>query len=156
MSKYFSDEVTYLPYYSSGSITESSLYSTFGEVDYSTKIESGDYMILYYNAATLGYPSGSSDIYPIKTRILNITTGSSTAIQIYPKLPGYLNSSNINSYEKIVFTKRVPDETTMILQGKKNPGKTSYGFAIPENINPTILKNANTLQSTIQSQILNF
>lgn len=156
MSKYFDDEVTYLPYYSSGSITESPLYSTFGEVDYPTQIESGDYLIMYYNAADLGYPSGSSDIYPIKTRIINVTTGSSIAIQIYPKLPGYITDTNINLYNKIVFTKRVPDETTMILQGKKNPGKTSYGFAIPENINPTILKNANTLQSTIQSQILNF
>ena len=156
ISKYFNEETTYLPYYSSGSITESALYSTFGEVDYPTKIESGDYLIMYYNAATLGYPSGSSNIYPIKTRIINVTTGSSISIQVYPDLPGYLTPSNINSYDKIVFTKRVPDETTMILQGKKNPGKTSYGFAIPENINPTILKNANTLQSTIQSQILNF
>ena len=156
MNPFFSEEVTYLPSYSSGSIASSPIYSTYGEVDYSTKIEEGDYIYMYYNGSSVGY-TGVSISTPILRRILSVTTGSVTSsFTVYPDLPGYINSDNINTYDKIVFTKRVPDETTMILQGKKNPGKTSYGFAIPENINPTILKNANTLQSTIQSQILNF
>lgn len=156
MNPYFVDDVTYTPSYSSGSITESLLYSTFGEVDYSTKIEVGDYLYLYYSGFSVGYSVGGLST-PILSRITSITTGSVTSsFTVYPNLPGYITTANINSYDKLVFTKRVPDETTMILQGKKNSGKTSYGFAIPENINPEILKNANTLQSTIQSQILNF
>ena len=134
------------------------IYSTFGEVNYGTKIEEGDFIYLYYNGSTMGY-SDAGISTPILRRITSVTTGSTTSTSsftVYPELPGYINSSNLNTYDKLIFTKRVPDETTMILQGKKNPGKTSYGFAIPENINPTILKNANTLQSTIQSQILNF
>jgi hypothetical protein len=156
MNGFFLDGTTYAPYYTSGSITESPLYSTFGDVTYDTKIKAGDYIYLYYNGDSIGYPDGGISS-PILRRITSITTGSITSsFTVYPELPGYLTSTNINSYDKIVFTKRVPDETTMILQGKKNPGKTSYGFAIPENINPTITKNINTLQSTIQSQILNF
>jgi hypothetical protein len=156
MNPFFLENVTFNPAYSSGSITESPLYSTFGEVDYDTKIEVGDYLYLYYSGFSVGYSAGGLST-PILSRITSITTGSVTSsFTIYPNLPGYITNSNLNSYDKAVFTKRVPDETTMILQGKKNPGKTSYGFAIPENINPTILKNANTLQSTIQSQILNF
>jgi hypothetical protein len=156
MNPFFSEDVTYLPSYSSGSIASSPIYATYGEVDYSTKIEEGDYIYMYYNGFSVGY-TGASTSTPILRRITSVTTGSTiSSFTVYPDLPGYLNSSNINTYDRIVFTKRVPDETTMILQGKKNPGKTSYGFAIPENINPTILKNANTLQSTIQSQILNY
>ena len=156
MNPYFSEDVTYLPSYSSGSITSSPIYSIYGEVDYTTKIKEGDYIYMYYNGFSVSY-TGAGASTPILRRITSVTTGSVTSsFTVYPELPGYINSSNINTYDKIVFTKRIPDETTMILQGKKNPGKTSYGFAIPENINPTILKNANTLQSTIQSQILNF
>jgi hypothetical protein len=158
MNRYFSEDVTYMPSYSTGSIVESPIYSTFGEVNYGTKIEEGDFIYLYYNGSTTGY-SDAGISTPILRRITSVTTGSTTSTSsftVYPELPGYINSSNLNTYDKLIFTKRVPDETTMILQGKKNPGKTSYGFAIPENINPTILKNANTLQSTIQSQILNF
>jgi hypothetical protein len=156
MNPFFLENVTFNPAYSSGSITESPLYSTFGEVDYDTKIEVGDYLYLYYSGFSVGYSAGGLST-PILSRITSITTGSVTSsFTVYPNLPGYITNSNLNSYDKVVFTKRVPDETTMILHGKKNSGKTSYGFAIPENINPTILKNANTLQSTIQSQILNF
>ena len=156
MNPFFLENVVYNPSYTSGSITESPLYSTFGEVDYSTKIEVGDYLYLYYSGFSVGYSVGGLST-PILSRITSITTGSVTSsFTVYPNLPGYITTANINSYDKLVFTKRVPDETTMILQGKKNSGKTSYGFAIPENINPEILKNANTLQSTIQSQILNF
>jgi hypothetical protein len=156
MNPFFLENVTFNPAYSSGSITESLLYSTFGEVDYDTKIEVGDYLYLYYSGLSVGYSAGGLST-PILSRITSITTGSVTSsFTVYPNLPGYITNSNLNSYDKVVFTKRVPDETTMILHGKKNSGKTSYGFAIPENINPTILKNANTLQSTIQSQILNF
>ena len=156
MNQYFADGVTYTPSYTSGSITESPIYSTFGEVDYDTKIEVGDYVYLYYNGYGVGYSDGLTST-PVVRRITSVTTGSVTSsFMVYPSMPSYLTTASINSFDKAIFTKRVPDETTMILQGKKNPGKTSYGFAIPENINPEILKNANTLQSTIQSQILNF
>jgi hypothetical protein len=136
----------------------SSLYNQFGEIGYSTLIEPNDEIILYYLGADISYGT-LSNIYPVKRLITSITTssfGDITSIQVYPNMPDYLSSSNINSYQKIVINKVIPDETTMILQGKKNPGKTSYGFAIPENLNPQITKNINTLQSTIQSQILNY
>jgi len=71
-------------------------------------------------------------------------------------MPGFISGSNINNYQKAVFVKRVSDETVLTLQGKKRPGQTSYGFVVPENLNPNIAKNINTLQSTIQSQILNY
>lgn len=117
-------------------------------------------MLLYYSANVVNPAlTGVGDLYASKLRVIKIDTDPVTNTKrftVSPNFPDYITPSTLNKYSKVVFTKRVPDETTMILEGRKNPGKTSYGFMIPENINPTILKNANTLQSTIQSQILNY
>lgn len=147
---------TYTDYYNSASV----LYGTYGDINYPMQPEIGDYIYLYYDGSGLGFPAGQLGITrAYRLRIVNVDTNPSTNTQRFhfaPELDAYINESTINKYVKVIFTKRIPDETTIIVEGRKVPGKTSYGFAIPENINPTILKNANTLQSTIQSQILNY
>ena len=152
MSQYFdmSGSTTFLPEPSS------SLYPLLGDINYSTKIEPGDYIILYYNGQDLGM--SASELYPISRRVVDIIEIDQfrKSIEIYPNMPAYITTANINSYKKIVFIKKQPDESVVILQGAKRPGKTSYGFLVPQDINPYILQNINTLQSSIQSQILNF
>ena len=134
----------------------SSLYPLLGDVNYTTEIESGDFIILYYNGQDLGMDT--SQLYPISRRIIDIEYNDTSvkSIQIYPNMPAYITTANINDYQKIAFIKKQPDESVVILQGVKRTGKTSYGFLVPQDIDPYILKNINTLQSTIQSQILNF
>jgi len=152
MSTYFNDSVYFLPYTSDNI---SSLYGAYGDVNYTTNIEIGDRIILYYSGSISSLPI--SNIAPIEVQVVGVTNnGTSKTIQVYPDLPLYLNGSNINNYQKAVFVKRVPDETVAILQGKKRLGDTSFGFLVPENVNPNIQKNINTLQATIQSQILNY
>jgi hypothetical protein len=157
---FFTSASTFNPSYNDYYNSSSVLYNEFGDINYSMQPEAGDYIYLYYDGGTLGFPASIiGNLKALKFRIITIDTNPSTnttRFNLSPEIPPYINSTNINRYIKVVFSKRVPDETTMILAGRKNPGKTSYGFAIPENINPAILKNANTLQSTIQSQILNF
>jgi hypothetical protein len=154
MSVYFnvSGSTTFLPEISS------SLYPLFGDVNYTTQIEtgSGDFIIFYYNKADVGI--GSGDLYPISRRIIGtVDNGVNVkSIEVYPNMPDYITAANINNYQKIAFVKKQPDETSIILKGVKRSGKTSYGFLVPQDINPYILQNINTLQSTIQSQILNF
>jgi hypothetical protein len=151
---YFNYATDYDPSYS-GSL--SPLYDRFGDIDYQMTPEIGDYIIFYYNDKVFGMTG--YDMYPHKFMISNIDLDpiyNTLRFTISPEFPTYFSSDTINSYTDIVFTKRVPDETTMTLKGKKNPGQTSYGFIIPENINPNIQKNINTLQATIQSQILNY
>jgi hypothetical protein len=134
----------------------SSLYPLFGDVNYTTAIEPGDYIILYYNGSDIGL-AGSGELYPISKRIIDIIDdGTQKSIQVYPDMLPYITAANINDYQKIVFIKKQPDESVVILQGKKRPGKTSYGFLVPQDINPYILQNINTLQSSIQSQILDY
>jgi hypothetical protein len=153
MSVYFdiSGSSTFLPE------DASTLYPLFGDVNYTTEIEPGDYIIFYYIGSEVGLPNNGA-IYPISRRVIDtIENGDiERSIQIYPSLPSYITAANINNYQRLVFIKKQPDESIVILQGKKRPGKTSYGFLVPQDINPYILQNINTLQSSIQSQILNF
>jgi len=155
MSSYFTSSVYYIP--SDDDPTHlSSYYNLFGDINYSTEIENGDYITMYYSGSSIGYPS-LSPIYPMRFRILDVIySGSQTSLQVYPNIPANISTGHLNNFYKIVFTKRVPDETIITLQGKKRPGQTSYGFVVPENLNPNIAKNINSLQSTIQSQILNY
>jgi hypothetical protein len=133
----------------------SSLYPLLGDVNYTTEIEPGDLIIFYYNGSQVGM--GSAFLYPITRRVINTrSNGETISIEIYPNMPPYINTDNINNYEKIAFIKKQPDESSVILQGKKRSGKTSFGFLIPQDVNPYILQNINTLQSSIQSQILDY
>ena len=133
----------------------SSLYPLLGDVNYTTEIEPGDFIIFYYNGSQVGM--GSTFLYPITRRVINTrSNGEEIAIEIYPNMPEYINTDNINNYEKIAFIKKQPDESSVILQGKKRSGKTSFGFLIPQDVNPYILNNINTLQASIQSQILDY
>lgn len=152
MGGYFnsSGSTTFLPEISS------SLYPLLGDINYSTEIEPGDFIILYYNGQDLGM--GGSQIYPISRRVIDIEYNDTSvkSIQVYPNMPAYITAANINNYQKIAFIKKQPDESVVILQGVKRPGKTSYGFLVPQDINPYILQNINTLQASIQSQILDY
>jgi len=158
-NNFFTSASTFNPSYSDYYNSSSVLYGEFGDINYTMQPEVGDYIYLYYDGRTILPTSTIGNLKALRFRIINIDTDPVIGTQrfnVSPNIPDYITSGVLNSYIKAVFAKRVPDETTMILQGKKNPGKTSYGFAIPENINPQITKNINTLQSTIQSQILNF
>lgn len=157
---FFTTASTFNPSYSDYYNSASVLYSTFGDINYPMQPEVGDYIYLYYDGDGLGFPPGDLGITrAYQLRIVKVDINPSTNTQRFhftPEIDAYINDTTVNKFVKVVFTKRIPDETTIIIQGKKVPGKTSYGFVIPENINPVILKNANTLQSTIQSQILNY
>jgi hypothetical protein len=151
MSTFFdpSGSTTFLPDLSS------SLYPLLGDINYTTQIESGDFIILYYNKTDLSL--GSGDLYPVSREVVNVEdNGTQKLIQVYPSMPPYLTAANVNSYKKVAFIKKQKDESVVILKGVKKPGKTSYGFLVPQDIDPYILKNINTLQSSIQSQILDY
>lgn len=153
MSVYFdiSGSSTFLPE------DASTLYPLFGDVNYTTEIEPGDFMIFYYIGADVGMPNNGA-LYPLSRRVVDVSYDETnlSSIKVYPNMPPYILPTNINNYQRLVFIKKQPDESIVILQGKKRAGKTSYGFLVPQDINPYILQNINTLQSSIQSQILNF
>lgn len=154
--RFFNSDSTYTPAYTDYYLPyTSSLYAQYGDVTYTMQPEVGDTIYMYYSSSIAATGSVGS-LKPLQFYVYKIDSGSigTHRFWVSPNLPGYLNSSNINQYNKVVFTKRVPDETNIIFQGTKRPGQTSFGFVIPNNINPDIQKNINSLQATIQSQLL--
>lgn len=59
-----------------------------------------------------------------------------------------------SSIYKFLLLRRYNDEQNVILTFNKNSGATSYGFIIPDTINPAVPANINTLQANVQAQLL--
>ena len=139
------DGYTFIPYFTSGStVISSSLYSTYGQINYPFNPQEGDAVVL-----SDGY---NTQILTVYTSSL---TGSSNKLKV-TVIPSILNSWQTNPYSisKVLVLKRYDDEQNIILNFNKANGQTSYGFLIPNNINPTVLQNINSLQSSIINQLV--
>lgn len=133
----------FVPYFESGStVYSSSLYYRYGDVNTSFLPQTGDKVVLYDNTGTV------QDV-----DILTVTTGSNLTVTVVPEL---LSNWTIKPslITRVLFLRKYQDEQNIILTFNKNPGATSYGFTIPETINPDVATNINTLQAAVQSQLL--
>lgn len=83
------------------------------------------------------YPSGSSVAFKLDRPVLNILTSSATPYRI----PRY------------VFSKRVPDETNVIINHLKKPGQTSAGIVKSLNLKLDIDDNVANIVSELKSKI---
>jgi len=134
----------YLPETSSAA-----LHSSYGNVDYTFSPKVGDVILLYYNNGT-------------QVQELNVITagiipnGSVFAIKVSPNLvsnlaiPAYSNGT----ISKVVILSKIPDETNINLVFDKEDGRTSYGFVIPENLSPEILKNIDVITRQVKQKLL--
>ena len=125
-----------------GSNPSSSLYPKYGDVNDIFTMVAGDVLQIQYN-----------NVYYI-SEIINVdTTSGSLCINLNSPLPSSLINAS-GSFTDFLILKKKKDEQSAYLSFNKAPGATSYGFIIPENINPTVLENINTIQSAVQSQLL--
>jgi hypothetical protein len=128
-------------------LAQHSLYPTYGDVDY--KFELGYYdMIVHHNN------SGQVSEYRIlNTRIVN----NKLVLDIFP---AFDNSTKANDFEdpakytKILFLKRLRDETNTIINFIKRDGKTSYGFIIPDSLHPDVFANIDTITREVKSKMI--
>ena len=121
------------------------LYPTYGDVDYT--FNPGYYdLIIHHNT------SGSVAEY----RVVNTRTVSGKLVlDIYPSFDNTSQAIAFRgSLNKILFLKRLKDETNTIINFIKRDGKTSYGFSIPENIHPDVFKNIDTITREVKSKML--
>ena len=128
-------------------LTQHSLYPTYGDVDY--KFEPGYYdMIVHHNN------SGQVSEYRIlNTRVVN----SKLVIDIFPAFDNISRATDFrdpSKYTKILFLKRLKDETNTIINFIKRDGKTSYGFIIPNNLHPDVFANINTITREVKSKMI--
>ena len=146
LSRYYGDDYVFAPNPLSGSIS-SSLYNQYGDVSYSFKPEKFDLIILQL-----------SDNTYIQSTILNVSIAPTTNLLslTLDKVLGNLALTDIKNktYKRFLLLKKLKNEQNVILTFKKAPGETSYGFVIPDTINPDVLAKINSLQASIQAQLL--
>lgn len=120
--------------------SSSVLFSTFGDVLDNFYINVGD--ILVTRNSVDGY-----NIYNIS----NISTGSGDlCLTVSPSFA----SETVNNIQYILILKKKEDETNIILNYNKLPGATSYGFIIPNNLHPDVLKNIDLITKEVKTKLL--
>lgn len=130
----------FVPYFVSASITySSSLYSKYGDVNVTFRPVSGDKILLIDGGGTsqeLDVYSYSGNTFTVVGDILNNWVGNPSLITTF------------------LLLRRYNDEQNVILTYNKPNGATSYGFLLPDTVNPVVVNNINTLQANVQAQLL--
>jgi hypothetical protein len=129
----------------------SSLYSgsaNYGDVDYSFTANSspcGDMAVIYLSDGTY-----------VEVRILKeYFSGSLLHLALDTPLSTPLRSALANqTYQRFLLLSRIKDETNIILNFTKRPGKSSNGILIPEDISQTVLSNIDTITKEIKQKVL--
>jgi hypothetical protein len=133
---------------------ESTLFTTYKNVDIEFNPKAGDVIVLYYT--TTANNSSQQKVFesPIKNvykdyygkiHLLLTTTLPSTLA-----VPTYF-SSTLDSF---IITSRINDESNILLTYDKNPGETSLGFIIPENVNPDLLSNIDVITKEVKQKLI--
>ena len=128
-------------------LAQHSLYPTYGDVDYA-------FVPGYYDIIVHHNTSGQVSEY----RILNTRTVNSKLVLDIS--PAFDNSAKANDFEdpskytKILFLKRLKDETNTIINFIKRDGKTSYGFIIPDDIHPDIFTNIDKITREVKTKMI--
>jgi len=64
------------------------------------------------------------------------------------------SGSTIGHILDFIILSKIPDETNIIINHEKNPGQTSAGILLPENISPELKKEAGNIIKNLKSQNL--
>jgi hypothetical protein len=125
-----------------------SLHTAYGNINNTFSPKVGDVILLYYNNNT-------------QIQELNIVSAQLNSsifeLRVSPNLVSNLaiNGSYSNStISKLLLLSKVPDETNINLYFDKLDGQTSYGFLIPDNLSPDVLKNIDTITRQVKQKIL--
>jgi hypothetical protein len=144
VSNFHDSDFLFVPNPLTGSQT-SSLYTTYGDVDYEFVIAPYDIIITYL-----------SDNTYVESRVLKVATSSSLLQVTLANQLSNLYSANLmsGSYQRFLILKRVEDETNAHLTFRKRDGKTSYGFTIPSNIATDFLDNIDIITKEVKQKLL--
>ena len=143
LSNFLGNTYIFVPNPLTGS--QSSLYSTYGDVDYPFNIKPQDIVLTYL-----------SDNTYVESRILSSSfSGSYLQVQLDTILSNrYITDIESGSYKRFLILSRQEDETNTYLTFKKREGSTSYGLIIPQNIAPDVLANIDTITKEVKQKLL--
>ena len=123
------------------------LHPIYGNIDYTFSPKVGDVILLYYN--------NNTQLQELNI-ISAIKNSSILELKVSPSLASTLSVSSYtnNTINKLLLLSKKPDETNINLVFDKENGTTSYGFIIPDNLSPDVLKNIDTITRQVKTKIL--
>ncbi len=144
ISEFYGGDYQFLPDPPSDSYT-SSLYNTYGDVNYPFKGNPFDIAIVYL-----------SDGNYVELKIIEISNvNNQINIKLEKDLPVFVKDEiQLQKYKRFLWLARIEDETNAYLSFKKRPGLTSYGFIIPEDLSPDMLANIDTITKEVKQKLL--
>jgi hypothetical protein len=134
-------DYVYLPATSSAN-----LHKGYGNINNSFAPKVGDVMLVYYN---------NNNQYQ-EFNINRITPGTNLGITVTPNLVTNLATGSYvaNQISTVLLLSKQPDETNINLIFDKEDGQTSYGFVIPNNLSPDVLKNIDTITRQVKTKLI--
>lgn len=123
---------------------ESQLYKEYGDVNDKFILKSGD--LISIKSAI----DNKVTIY----EIVSVVFLSDGKIGCYIK-DNFPANVNVNTFSEIIFIRKILDETVVVLNFRKTIGSTSYGYLLPETLNPNVLKNINKINKEVKEKLIN-
>ena len=123
------------------------LYDEYGYIGYPFILEPNDKIIIQIEGA-----NGYAFEYTVQS--IFFTGNGSLYLTVIEDISGYFANLLCNKFYKVVFLKRLPDETNIIINLTKPQGKTSYGFVLPSNISKTLLDNIDAVTKNSKQQLI--
>ncbi len=150
MSSFYGPSLFFNPLDSQVSASYGSLYEDYGDIFYPFFIQPNDKIVIQITNA-----NGPILEYTVKsvTTVAGANNTSFVYITVYEDIDGYFGNL-CSLYYKILFIKRIIDETSVILDFPKPEGKTSYGYIIPQNISPALIANIDTINRNVNQQLV--
>jgi len=147
LSSFYNPNYYFDPLNTTYSASYSPLYQEYGYIAYPFQLEPFDKILIQIESSNgLTFEYNVSQVAIDGNGLVNIL--------IQEDINGYFTNNSCSKFYKIVFLRRVPDETNIILNLVKPPGKTSYGFVIPQNLSPNVLNNIDDITKNIKLQLL--
>lgn len=127
-------------------LPSSSLYPTYGNVDYPFVIKPYDLFLLYLSDGTY-----------LEYTILELINGTGKLkLKLNQSLPQNAKTAiDKNTFSNFLILTKIADETNAYVIYNKRPGRTSYGFIIPDNLSPEVLSNIDTITREVKLKLLN-
>jgi hypothetical protein len=122
------------------------LHTVYGNAAYTFSPKVGDVMLVYYN---------NNNQYQ-EFNISRVAPGTKLSLTVTPNLVSNLalGSYGANTISKVLLLSKLSDETNVNLIFDKEDGQTSYGFLVPYNLSPDVLKNIDTITKQVKQKIL--
>jgi hypothetical protein len=146
LSPFFGPAYYMNPLDSAVSSSYSQLYKEYGDILYPFSLQANDKIVIQAVE-----DNGPYSEYTVNN-VQFVGTSNLAYIYVNEDIDGYFN--NCNKYYKILFLKRVVDETNIIINYVKVPGKTSYGYAIASNISTALINNIDNINKRVNQQLV--